>query len=311
MTRIVVATRFASRAGDIARALPDDEVIEVNDGSEMAIVADAEIAVGTNEPDRARRIISALPRLRWYHTVGAGVDRLLVPEIVARDDLVLTNNSGAYDVPIAEHVLATIFAAAKNLPRLQAAQQRREWVGDPHDREVAGTTLVILGMGSIGGELAKLAAGVGMRVVGIRRTARDGALTPDRLADAAAEADYLAVCAPLTPETRGIVSADVIARLPSHAWVINIARGPIVDEPALLRACRDGKIGGAAIDAWWQEPLPADSEWWTLPNVIVTPHVSFSSERVRERTVNFFVENVRRFERGEPLLNVVDKRRGY
>lgn len=311
MTRIVVATRFASRAGDIARALPDDEVIEVNDGSEMAIVADAEIAVGTNEPDRARRIISALPRLRWYHTVGAGVDRLLVPEIVARDDLVLTNNSGAYDVPIAEHVLATIFAAAKNLPRLQAAQQRREWVGDPHDREVAGKTLVILGMGSIGGELAKLAAGVGMRVVGIRRTARDGALTPDRLADAAAEADYLAVCAPLTPETRGIVSADVIARLPSHAWVINIARGPIVDEPALLRACRDGKIGGAAIDAWWQEPLPADSEWWTLPNVIVTPHVSFSSERVRERTVNFFVENVRRFERGEPLLNVVDKRRGY
>ena len=311
MTRIVVATRFASRAGDIARALPDDEVIEVNDGTEMAILADAEIAVGTNEPDRARRIISALPRLRWYHTVGAGVDRLLVPEIVARDDLVLTNNSGAYDVPIAEHVLATIFAAAKNLPRLQAAQQRREWVGDPHDREVAGKTLVILGMGSIGGELAKLAAGVGMRVVGIRRTARDGALTPDRLADAAAEADYLAVCAPLTPETRGIVSADVIARLPSQAWVINIARGPIVDEPALLRACRDGKIGGAAIDAWWQEPLPADSEWWTLPNVIVTPHVSFSSERVRERTVNFFVENVRRFERGEPLLNVVDKRRGY
>ncbi len=311
MTRIVVATRFASRADEIARALPYDEVIEWQDGAELAGAADVEAAVGTNDPDRAGRIIAALPRLRWYHTVGAGVDRLLAHEIVWRDGLVITNNSGAYDVPIAEHVMATIFAAAKHLPQLHAAQLRHEWTSDPHDREVRGATLVILGMGSIGGEVAKLARGAGMRVIGIRRTAGDGALGPERLADVAAEADYLAVCAPLTPQTRGIVSEDVIARLPAHAWVVNIARGPIVDETALLRACRDGRIGGAAIDAWWQEPLPADSEWWALPNVIVTPHVSWSSERVRERTVALIAENLRRFKAGDELLNVVDRRRGY
>jgi len=311
VTRLVVATRFVSRADEIARALPHDEVIELKDGAALTGAADVEIAIGPNDPDRARAIIAALPRLRWYHTVGAGVDRLLVPEIVQRADLVVTNNSGAYDVPIAEHVMATIFAAAKHLPQLHAAQQRHEWVPDPHDREVHGATLVILGMGSIGGELAKLAEGAGMRAIGIRRTARDGSLAPDRLREVAAQADYLAVCAPLTAQTRGIVSEDVIARLPAHAWVINIARGPIVDEPALLRACRDGRIGGAAIDAWWQEPLPADSEWWTLPNVIVTPHVSFSSDRVRERTVALIVENLRRFKAGVELLNVVDKQRGY
>jgi phosphoglycerate dehydrogenase-like enzyme len=311
MTRILLATRFVSRADEIARALPRDEVIEWKDGADVPDATDVEAAVGPNDPVRARAIIAALPRLRWYHTVGAGVDRLLVPEIVENDALVLTNNSGAYDVPIAEHVMATIFAAAKHLPHLQAAQQRHEWVGDPHDREIRGATLVILGMGSIGGELAKLAEGVRMRVVGIRRTARDGALAPDDLREAAMQADYLAVCAPLTEQTRGIVSADVIARLPAHAWVINIARGQIVDESALLRACREGRIGGAAIDAWWQEPLPADSEWWGLTNVIVTPHVSFSSERVRERTVELIVENVRRFKAGAELLNVVDKQRGY
>ncbi len=311
MTRIVVATRFVARADEIARALPDHEVIEVKDGAAVTGAADVEIAIGPNDPDRARAIIAALPRLRWYHTVGAGVDRLLVPEIVEKDDLVLTNNSGAYDVPIAEHVMATIYAAAKALPGRFRAQARREWEREERNRELRDATLVILGMGSIGGELARLAAGAGMRVIGIRRTAQPGAIGPDRLAEVAAEADYLAVCAPLTRETNGIVGADVIARLPAHAWVINIARGPIVDEAALLAACREGRIGGAAIDAWWEEPLPAESEWWSLPNVIVTPHSSNESPRLRERSVALIVENLRRFTQGEPLLNVVDKRRGY
>lgn len=311
MTRLVVAARFVCRADEIARALPRDEVIEWEEGAAAPDARDVEAVVGPNDPDRARGVIDALPRLRWYHTMGAGVDRLLVPEIVRNADLVVTNNSGAYDVPIAEHAMATILAAAKHLPQLFAAQQRHEWLADPRDREVRGATLVILGMGSIGGELAKMAEGAGMRVVGIRRTARDGALAPERLREVASQADYLAVCAPLTPETRGIVSAELIARLPAHAWVINIARGPIVDEAALLSACRDGRIGGAAIDAWWKEPLPADSEWWTLPNVIVSPHVSWSSERVRERSVALIVENMRRFKAGAELLNVVDKQRGY
>ncbi|MEK7860000.1 MAG: NAD(P)-dependent oxidoreductase, partial [Chloroflexota bacterium] len=134
---------------------------------------------------------------------------------------------------------------------------------------------------------------------------------PDALADVVPEADFLAVTAPLTPATTGIVSAEIIARMKPAAWVINIARGAIVDEPALLAACRDRRIGGAAIDAWWTEPLPPESDWWSLPNVIATPHVSHSSPRVRERTLALFLENLRRWKAGEPLLNVVDPVAGY
>jgi len=134
---------------------------------------------------------------------------------------------------------------------------------------------------------------------------------PERLGDVAGQADFLAVTAPLTPATRGLVSREVIARLKPTAWIVNIARGAIVDEPALLEALKAKRIGGAAIDAWWTEPLPSDSEWWSLPNVIATPHVSHSSPRVRERTLGLFLENLRRWKAREPLLNVVDMRAGY
>jgi phosphoglycerate dehydrogenase-like enzyme len=308
VTKIVIATGFHS-IPDLAGALPDDEVVIVRDGG-FGPASGAEVAVAGNDPDRASALLAALPTLRWYHTLAAGVDRLL-PAFEGRDDLVLTNNSGSYDASIAEHVIASIFAAAKHLPRSFAAQQKREWHDDPHNAELRDATLVVVGMGSIGGEVARLARAVGMRVVGVRRRAGDGAVGVDRLAEVAAEADYLAVCAPLTEATRGLVGAEVIARLKPTAWVINIARGPIVDEAALLAACREGRIGGAALDAWWTEPLPADSEWWSLPNVIVTPHSSYSSPNIRERSLALIVENVRRFKAGESLLNVVDKRAGY
>ena len=150
-----------------------------------------------------------------------------------------------------------------------------------------------------------------MQVIGVRRSGGDGALTPDRLADAAAEADYLAVCTPITAQTRGMVDAAVLARMKPTAWLINIARGAVVDEQALLTALKERKIAGAALDAWWTEPLPSDSEWWDLPNVIVTPHTSFSSPSIRERSIALIQENVRRFKADEPLLNRVDPQLGY
>jgi len=192
--------------------------------------------------------------------------------------------------------------------------------------------MVVVGLGSIGGEVARLASAFGMRVVGVRRRvmssdARVDGLTrlagavglpgvaavvpPERLADVAADADFLVVAAPLTPATRGLVSREVIARMRPTAWIVNIARGAVVDETALLEALRGGRIAGAAIDAWWTEPLPPESEWWDLPNVIATPHVSHSSPRVRERTLELFLENLRRWKAGEPLLNVVDLEAGY
>jgi phosphoglycerate dehydrogenase-like enzyme len=155
-----------------------------------------------------------------------------------------------------------------------------------------------------------------MRVIGVRRSggthpAAERVATPDRLVDVAREADYLVVTSALTPQTRGLVSREVIAAMKPTAWLVNIARGAIVDEDALLEALRAKRIGGAAIDAWWQEPMPEDSPWWGLDNVIVTPHRSYSSPRLPDRTLALFGENLRRFRAGEPLLNVVDKRLGY
>jgi phosphoglycerate dehydrogenase-like enzyme len=176
--------------------------------------------------------------------------------------------------------------------------------------------MVVFGAGSIGGEVVRLAAAVGLRVIAVRRSggAVPGAarvVTPDRLADVVAEADYLVVAAPLTSATRGAISRELIARLRPSAWIINIARGAIIDEPALIDALAAGRIGGAALDTFAREPLPADSPLWTLPNVVITPHTSNSSPKVRERTLALFVENVRRYKAGEPLLNRVDWEAGY
>src|SRR5439155_12287509 len=157
---------------------------------------------------------------------------------------------------------------------------------------------------------------VGMRVIAVRRSggpvpSAARVVGPQALSDVAGEADYLVVAAPLTPATRGAVSRDVIARLKKSAWVINIARGPIIDEPALIDALGVGRIGGAALDTFDREPLPAESPLWKLPNVIITPHSSNRSPKVRERTLALFVENVRRYKAGEPLLNQVNFEAGY
>jgi phosphoglycerate dehydrogenase-like enzyme len=176
--------------------------------------------------------------------------------------------------------------------------------------------MVIFGAGSIGGEVARLASAIGMRVIAVRRSGGSvpGAqrvVTADKLESVAPEADYLVVAAPLTHATRGAVSRAVIGKLKPTAWVVNIARGPIIDEPALIEALQQGRIGGAALDTFVEEPLPPSSPLWGLPNVIMTPHTSNSSPRVRQRTLALFVENVRRFKAGEPLLNQVDWTAGY
>lgn len=310
VTRIALSLGFHSWAGELVELLAPDEVVALPADGDLAGAAEAEAAIGGPNPERFRALLAAAPRLRWFHTLSAGVERI-IPDIAARPDLVVTNNSGAYDRPIAEHVIATIFAAAKRLPASFAAQGQHTWHEDPKSSDVRGSTLVILGLGSIGGEVAALATGLGMRVIGVRRSGAGGTVGPERLAEVAAEADYLAVCAPLTDATRGIVDAAVLARMKPSAWLINISRGAIVDEPALLAAVKERRIGGAAIDAWWTEPLPKDSEWWDLPNVIITPHTSFSSPGIREDSIALIKENLRRFKAGEELLNRVDPRLGY
>ncbi len=317
MTTFALIGDYASQSSVDAFhiALPDDQFIVVQ-GDELGPAADAEAILGGFSAERLRTVLAKMPKVRWIHTFSAGVDRH-VPVLAGRDDVVLTNNTGAYDAPISEHVIAMIFAAAKRVPQHLAAQSRSEWQREVPHAEVRDATLVILGMGSIGTELARLAAGVGMRVIGVRRDPSRPApgvervVPPERFAEVVPEADYLAVTAALTPKTKGMVSAEIIRALKPTAWIINIARGPIVDEAALTAALQERRIGGAALDVFETEPLPATSPLWKLDNTILTPHVSNSSPKVRGRSLALAVENVRRFKAGEPLLNLVDRSVGY
>jgi len=315
VTKIAVIGRFQGIADELPRLLTDDEVIVLKDDADIARATGAEVGVGTNLGSRVRTLLRAAPELRWYHSLGAGVEDLVgAPELRGRE-IVLTNNSGPYDIPIAEHVIAMILAAAKRLHVYRDQQGRAEWRPHPQE-EVRDQTVVVFGIGSIGAEVARLAAGVGMRVVGVRR--REGAVpgvsrmvSPDRLAEAVTEADYLVLAAPLTARTRGAISREVIARMKPTAWIVNIARGALVDEAALVDALRGGRLGGAALDALTVEPLPKEHALWSLPNVIITPHSSNSSPRIRERSLALFRENLRRYKAREPLLNVVDLDAGY
>jgi phosphoglycerate dehydrogenase-like enzyme len=315
VTTIAVWSSWPSTPADFSVALPGDTILLIKDEGDLARVAEAEVAFCGISLDRVRRLLASTPKLRWLHTPAAGVDRFLdLPDFRERG-IALTNNSGSYDIQIAEHVLALVLAASKRLHLYRDQQTRREWQDLEHD-ELRDQTLVVFGAGSIGGEVVRLAAAIGMRVIAVRRRLGEvpGAhrvVTPEFLADTAAEADYLVVAAPLTPATRGAISREVIARMKKTAWIVNIARGPIIDEDALVEALREGRIGGAGLDTFVQEPLPAHSPLWSLPNVVVTPHASNSSPRVRQRTLALFVENVRRFKAGEPLLNRVDFEAGY
>jgi phosphoglycerate dehydrogenase-like enzyme len=314
MTNIVVWSAFRTSPETVAAKFPDDRIIAIADEKSLGAAADAEVAFGGNNPGRVRQLLDATPKLRWYHTVSAGVENMPMPEL-ARRGIVLTNNSGSYDVQIAEHLIAFVFAASRGLHRYRDKQREREWRDHDH-QELRDATIVVFGMGSIGGEVARLASAIGMRVIGVRRRATPepgvGLVVPtERLAEVVAEADYLAITAPLTPATRGAISREVIARMKPTAWIMNIARGAIVDEPAMIDALQTKRIAGAALDVFATEPLPPSSPLWTLENVILTPHTSGDSPRVGDRTLTLFAENLRRYKAGEPLLNRVDYEAGY
>ena len=303
MTKIAVWSGFGGMPADLHKQLADDLVVAPKDDSELAMAADAECAIGTNNGSRVRKLLDAAPQLRWYHSVGAGVEDLVGVREFRDRGITLTNNSGSYDIQIAEHALAFILAAAKRLHLYRDQQQRRNWKEHRQD-ELRGSTLVVYGIGSIGAEIARLGAALGMHVIGVRRRVEpvegvERVVPPELLEDVAAEADYLAIAAPLTRATRGAISKNVIARMKHTAWIVNIARGAIVDEEALVDALRAGRLGGAGLDAFTTEPLPTDHPLWTLDNVMISPHSSNSSPHVRERTMALFVENLRRFKAGD------------
>jgi len=314
VTRAALLSGFGDISSEI-RAILSGELIVLPSDADPATAADVEIGLGTNNGARVSAFLEKATKVRWYHSLGAGVENLVGLPVFRERGIVLTNNSGAMDIPIGEHVTAMLLAAAKRLHLYRDQQRQGEWK-EHRQLELHGSTLVVFGLGSIGAEAARLAAALGMRVIGVRRSSTpvpgvERIVPPDQLADAVAEADYLAVCAPLTHATRGAVSRAVIARMKPTAWIVNIARGAIVDESALVEALQAGRIAGAALDAFTVEPLPRESPLWSLENVIITPHSSNSSPNVRQRTLALVQENLRRFEKGEPLLNVVNLEAGY
>ncbi len=314
MTNIVVWSAFSTSPEMVTARFPDDRILAIADEKGLGAAADAEVAFSGNNPRRVRKLLDATPKLRWYHTVSAGVENMPLPELAQRG-IVLTNNSGSYDIQIAEHLMAFVFAASRQLQRYRDLQRAREWRELQH-QELRDATIVVYGMGSIGGEIARLASAVGMRVIGVRRKAVpqpgiERVVAADRLADVVGEADYLAVAAPLTAATRGAISREVISRMKPTAWIMNIGRGAIVDEPAMIDALQAKRIAGAALDVFTTEPLPKESPLWALENVIITPHHSGSSPRASERTLKLFAENLRRYKAGEPLINRVDFEAGY
>jgi phosphoglycerate dehydrogenase-like enzyme len=263
---------------------------------------------------RLEPLLAQAPRVRWVHSCSAGVEGLLFPALV-HAPVVLTNSRGAYSRSLAEWSLAAVLFFAKDLRRLLRSQAEGRW--DPFDpEEVAGRTMGVVGYGDIGAAVARLARGFGMRVLALRRRPQaddlaDEVVGPESLLDLMGRSDYVVVTAPLTPDTRGLVSPAAIAAMNPSAVLINIGRGPVVHEPALIEALTARRIRGAALDVFDQEPLPAGHPFYRLDNVLLSPHSADHVAGWREGAVDMFVQQLERFRRGEPLRTVVDKTRGY
>lgn len=307
-------TFFDAHAADIARAAPGLDVVLLRADEEVA-PADIEritVAFFSNDawPERAgafMKVALGASNLRWLHSMSAGVDSPVFAMFTDRG-VRLTTSSGASAPPIAGTVMLYLLALSRGLPRWMRAQAAHEWSPAPY-RELDGQRLVVVGYGPIGQEVVRLAEAFRMDPVIVRRAARGDEPCPVRplseLTDAVRDADAIVLALPLADGTEGIVSAEVIAAMKPTAMFVNVGRGQLVDQPALTAALADGRLGGAGLDVFDPEPLPADDPLWDLPNVIVSPHDSGSSDGTARRANGIFLDNLDRFVRNEALRNEV------
>jgi phosphoglycerate dehydrogenase-like enzyme len=258
------------------------------------------------------RVLRRSAALAWVHTHSAGADRPIYAELMARNVAVSTSAGANADV-VAQTALGAVLALSRRFPALMAAQARREWaplVAGPLPPDLAGQTVVLVGWGAIARRLQRWLAMLGLRVVVVRHGAEPAApgVPTHRYAelpDVLPQAQWLLLACPLSAATRGLVDAAALARLPAGAMLVNVARGEIVDEPALIDALARGHLGGAFLDVFAQEPLPADSPLWTLPGVMITPHAAGHAAGNAARVAAIFTSNLGRWLRGEPLVNRV------
>jgi D-2-hydroxyacid dehydrogenase (NADP+) len=279
-----------------------------------ALLADAEIIYGFRLPEN---FITRAPKLKWFQTMSAGVDRFLDDEF-RRSSVIMTSVKGIHTTPIGEFVMCLMLMLAKQAPLAFHQKQQKKWqpflAATLHSKTVG-----IVGLGHIGREVARLAKAFGMKVLATRRSARkaqraryvDRLFPPAQLRELLSESDYVVLTLPLTAETRGIIGGAELHSMKPTAYLINVARGNLVDEPALVRALEEKRIAGAGLDVFATEPLPVDSPLWDLPNVIISPHIAGGMEDYVARATAVFCENLRRYLSGKRLINVVDKKKGY
>jgi phosphoglycerate dehydrogenase-like enzyme len=319
LTLLVLADPAASWLKLLGTLGPDVNVLVSNDAGrvrEWAPQADV-IVNGTSNPPLLSAAIPPATKARWIHSLWTGVDNVLCPEILA-SPLPLTNGRGVFRRPLAEWSIGAMLYFAYRMRRMVRQQQAGVWEVFTTE-ELQGRTLGIVGFGGIGSTTAELARAFGMRIVALRRRPElfekdalvDQSFAPSQVNDLMAASDYVLLAAPLTNETRGMIGAPQIAAMKPAGVLINVGRGAVVDEAALLQALEGGKIRGAALDVFAVEPLPAGHPFYRLENVLLSPHTADHVQDFIHLAVESFLENLRRFQAGQPLLNLVDKHAGY
>jgi len=280
-----------------------------------AILRSVEVIIACRLP---RGINVRAPRLRWVQYIGAGLDHLMPADELSRATYVITNLSGVHAIPLAETVLTMMLTLVKSWSLFQDQQRHHIWqrhvIG-----ELYGKTVGIIGLGRVGSEIARVCSGLGMHVVAVRRSEPTGVpvehvervFSRRQIHALLAVSDFVVGSAPATPETYHMIGEVELRRMKPTAYLINVGRGQLVDEPVLVRALAEGWIAGAGLDVFEQEPLPESSPLWDLPNVFVLPHQGSDTFRYLDRGVGLIRENLRRYVEGTPLLNVVDPSRGY
>lgn len=286
------------------------EVLTTEDELKQAI-GDVEVLFAMHPP---KGLWAGASKLRLIQTIGAGVDAVL-PAPDLSQDVKITNARGVHRVQMGEFALAMMLSFAKDFARLSDQQAKREWAMF-FPESLSGKTCGILGLGTIGEAIAQRAKAMGMDVIGTQRSPKpsdfaDKVFAPEETAEVVAQADYLVAVLPLTPQTQGLLDKDMLARMKPEAVLINLSRGGVVDEDALTALLRDGKIKGAAMDVFAEEPLPKDSPLWDTPGLIVSPHMSAASTDYFDKVCEILCENIRRLDTGETLVNEIDRTRGY
>jgi phosphoglycerate dehydrogenase-like enzyme len=304
----------------LQQEFPEHKVVQLQNYDRVPEeIPDTDVFIGWSL--RPQQFVAA-KKLRWIHSPAAAVHQLMFPELI-QSNVLLTNSTGIHGPVVAEHAIAVLLALAKRLPQAMQYQAKRRWSQDqlwheqPRPREVAETTVAVIGMGGIGREFTTRAKALGMRVLAVRENpakgtgGADAVYSPAEIDSVLPKADYVLLCTPVTPATTSLINATRLSKMKPDAYLINVGRGPLIDEAALLQSLQERRIAGAALDVFNEEPLPADSPFWSLDNLLITPHTAAVTERLWERHYKLIVENLNRFLAGQPLLNQVDKKLGY